>query len=199
MTRTPKLFIFDCGDVLFRENHVWNILFSALGRPDIRNVRELGENATRAVEGMLDDSIQEPEFWELVEKDFGKTIEWKGLLKKYYQSMIDGEVVAILERLKAKGFRVVAGTNVILPFYEINQGKGYYTVFQEVYASCFTKVSKPSPDFFLDIARKESVSPEDMFFTDDMPRNVRASLSLGIQTVRFQGAARLVSCLEPLL
>jgi FMN phosphatase YigB (HAD superfamily) len=199
MNKTPKLFVFDCGDVVFHEEKVWHFLFSALGRPGISNIRELGKNATHAVEGMLDGSIREPEFWNLVEIDFGKPIKWEGLLKTYYHSSPNKDVVSILEALKAKGRRVVAGTNVILPFYEINQEKGNYSVFPKMYVSCFMHCSKPDPRFYLEIAKGEGVVPGEVFFTDDMPRNVDAARNVGFQSFLFKDADKLANDLQGLL
>lgn len=194
--RKNMVFVFDCGGVLFEECAIWKEIFPRLGRPDIVDVRLLGPVSTAAIESLMNGIIKEREFWDIVELEFGQKIQDREILGKYYHSMMKEDVRLVLENLKRDGTRVVAGTNVIPPFYEENCKKDFYSVFDAMYASCLMGLSKPNPDFWKAIAHAEDVPMSSMFFTDDTPKNVEVARSLGIKAFLFKGANSLREELE---
>ncbi len=87
--------------------------------------------------------------------------------------------------------RVVAGTNTIDCHHRINRMRGFYDVFDAVYASNEIGFAKPDPAFWLHILKAEGVSPENAFFTDDSPDYASGAVSLGIRTRVFTDPAAL--------
>ena len=193
----PKLFVFDMGDVVIRESHAWHDVFSNFGI-DVRNVRDLGPNATRAVLLALVGKTDEKGFWKLVEKDVGRNLDWEGVLEGSYSCHpIDG-TINIIDKLLSDGHRVVCGTNNIRPFYNRIKAAGFYDLFPKVYSSFKIGLSKPDPEFWKYIAAQESVSMDQMFFTDDNSRNIEVASGLKIKTHQFQGADGLKKTIEGL-
>ena len=193
----PVLFVFDMGDVVIRESHVWHDVFSNFGL-DVRNIRELGANATLAVRNALVGKIDEKEFWSLVEKDVGRKLAWDGVLESSYSCHPIEDSIQIIRTLLSKGFRVVCGTNNIWPFYNRIKAEGFYDIFPKVYSSFRIGISKPDPEFWRFIAEQENVRLQDMFFTDDNRTNIEAAADLGIKTHQFLGADGLKKYIERL-
>ena len=193
----PTLFVFDMGDVVIMERHVWHDVFSRFSI-NVDNIRDIGANATKAVQLALVGKTSEKEFWNMVEKDAGKLPDWKGVLESSYSCHpIDG-TIAIIEMLKSKGCRVVCGTNNILPFYNAINAAGYYNLFPKVYSSFKIGISKPDPEFWRYIAAEENVNLSDMFFTDDNAANIKAATSLGIKAHQFKDPDGLKHFIEEL-
>lgn len=106
---------------------------------------------------------------------------------------------AAIDALKARGYRVVCGTNTLRAHYEHHRVQGHYGCFHAVYASHQMGVIKPDPEFWRRILDAEGCSPEDAFFIDDHPENVRAAASLGLGAHRFVDPAGLREALGPWL
>ncbi|MDY4611672.1 MAG: HAD-IA family hydrolase [Sphaerochaetaceae bacterium] len=195
MEMAIKLFVFDMGNVLIEERHVWPAVFRKFGI-DVKNIRDLGPNATSAIQRMLVSDMDEQEFWNMVELDMQKCVEWKGILSDSYTCMELPGTRAVIGQLLANGNRVVCGTNNIRPFYEKIKAGGYYDTFQRTYSSFKIGLSKPDPEFWKYIADKEGVRLDEMFFTDDLSRNIEAAKSLGIKTHLFTNAECLANALN---
>lgn len=195
--KAPKLFVFDMGDVVIRENHVWHDVFKRFGI-NVTNIRQLGPNASEAVRQALIGSIEEPEFWHLVEKDAGRKLEWENILEDSYTCFPIPGTIDLINSLKSLGMRVVCGTNNIRPFYNRINAEGYYDLFPKVYSSFKMGISKPDPEFWKYIATQEEVEPNEMFFTDDNISNIQAASELGIKTRQFLSAEDLRECLAGL-
>ena len=197
LSMKPVLFVFDMGDVIIKESHVWHDVFSNFGL-DVRNIRELGPNATLAVQRALVGKTEEKEFWSLVEKDVARKLTWEGVLEASYSCYpIEGSI-QIIRSLLSKGFRVVCGTNNIRPFYNRIKAEGYYDIFPKVYSSFKIGISKPDPEFWRFIADQENILLKDMFFADDNRTNIEAAASLGVKTHQFFGADGLREYIERL-
>jgi FMN phosphatase YigB (HAD superfamily) len=64
------------------------------------------------------------------------------------------------------------------------------------FVSCRTGVRKPDPEAFLGAARALALPPGACLFIDDHPANVEAARAVGMQALRFEGAASLRAELE---
>lgn len=114
--------------------------------------------------------------------------DWLRLL--FHPVMNEG-AKAIVEELKAKGHRVVCGTNTIESHYDNHMSRGDYAIFDMTYASHHMGVSKPDADFWKLILNCENEKAENAFFTDDKIENCQAAQALGIKTYHFDNAQGL--------
>ena len=104
-----------------------------------------------------------------------------GLLAKHFKPVIDQGVLEVINQLRASGKRVICGTNVIAPHFQIHQERGDYAYFDKVYPSFVMKLSKPDPEFYRYIIGKEGVPADRFFFVDDTPKNVESALAVGME------------------
>lgn len=102
----------------------------------------------------------------------------------------------LVERLKAGGTRVVAGTNTLDSHYRIHSELGDYDVFDHTYASNLMHVAKPDPAFYQRILDAEGVAPRAALFIDDFPVNVAAAAALGIHAVLFESQDSAIEQVE---
>lgn len=192
-----KVFVFDMGDVVIQERHVWGDVLKQFGIA-AKNIRDLGPNSTQAVLQMLVSDMSEESFWELVQQDTNQAMQWEGILSSCYSCNPIQGTIKIIQTLIAQGKRVVCGTNNIRPFYEQIKEAGYYDIFPKVYSSFMMGISKPNPDFFRYIAEEEGVELNEIFFTDDNAQNIGSAAKLGIITHQFTDAVSLQRRLEEL-
>jgi putative hydrolase of the HAD superfamily len=138
---------------------------------------------------LMDGAITSDEFWRRFSTKSGKVVT-EELFAKYFDPHLDPKVVAIVSQLK-KNDRVVCGTNTFDPHYDYLAPRGYYDLFDAVYASNKIGVSKPRPEFYLYVLNAEEVRPEETVFIDDAETNVRAAEKLGIRSILFRGPEKL--------
>lgn len=189
--KTPSLYIFDCGGVLFSEK-IWQEFFASLGRDGVRSIRSLGPRSNEAVEAFTRGDISEKAFWDEISIDFGSPIPWRdGLAGRFYQTAFIPGVAEVIRDLRGAGRRVVAGSNLIPCFLEVNRANHRYDVFDKAYISCEMHLAKPDAAFYREILRKEGRTPEEAFFTDDLEKNVDAARAVGLDAFRFTDADAL--------
>lgn len=175
----PKLAIFDMGGVMVDGHDVAPAIASELGLDAVtfrRLLREAGSDD-------LDTGrVSAAEFWERF-----KAVTGLGLAGEpwgdHFHPRRRPRMYDLVERLKAAGVRVVAGTNTSGPHYRVHLDGGDYAVFDHVYASHLLGVAKPDPGFWLRILGAEGVEAERAFFIDDLAENVGAAARLGLTTV----------------
>ena len=183
--KTPSLFIFDCGGVLFSEK-VWEEFFASLGHDGVRSIRSFGPRSNEAVEAFSRGSITEKAFWDEISIEFGSPIPWRdGLVGRFYKTAYIPGVSEVIRDLRGAGKRVVAGSNLIPSFLEVNRANHRYDVFDKAYISCEMHLAKPDAAFYQEILRKEGYPPEEAFFTDDLEKNVEAARAVGLEAFRF--------------
>ena len=59
------------------------------------------------------------------------------------------------------------------------------------FVSCDTGLRKPDPEAYRHAASTLGLAPERCLFIDDQERNVKGALAVGMQALRFEGAAEL--------
>lgn len=181
------LYIFDMGGVVAMDTDVF---------PAVSDHLQITTEAFDAFAGprltmLMDGSITTEEFWAHFSVQYGAAVQ-EELFAKYFNPRLDRGVVAILLMLK-KESRVVCGTNTLAPHYDYLEPRGYYDLFDAVYASHKMGVSKPRLEFYRYILETEDVTPEEVVFIDDFTENVRAAEMLGIRSILFRDAAGLRS------
>jgi len=187
-----ELCIFDMGGVVIRDFHIAPRLLPFLGHeePDFGEIDPQIQEALREhSKGLID----EREFWDRYERITGETVpnDQGSLLGKFFTPVLDGPTVDVIRSIKARGIRVVCGTNVIDSHYSIHAELGQYDIFDHVYASHLMHIAKPDGAFFHYICTAERVIPATTFFTDDLQENVEAAQKAGLKAFLYTGAASL--------
>ncbi len=59
--------------------------------------------------------------------------------------------------------------------------------FHDFVASCEVKLLKPDPEIYHLTLKRVNAKPEETFYTDDRPENIKAAKKLGIDAVIFKG------------
>ena len=134
------------------------------------------------------------EFWRSFSARYGQKVE-EELFRKFFNPTMDQGVTKIIIQLKIYS-RVVCGTNAFEPHYDYLMSRGCYDIFDAVFASNKIGLSKPHPDFYRYILRKEGITPEDAIFVDDMAENVSAAGKLGLTSILYTDSQSLAQQLK---
>ena len=187
-----KLCIFDMGGVMVDGHDVTPKLADQLGIPVSELLPLL--RAARDVD-LHDGNVSAEEYWSRFRDLTGFDLPgdpWADLFTPERRpAMYD-----LVERLKAAGVRVVAGTNTIDAHYAIHDDRGDYAVFDRVYASNLMHVSKPAHGFWHHILREEGVHAHEALFIDDLAENVAAAAAVGVHVVQYQTLGQTIAAVE---
>jgi len=173
------LYIFDMGGVLCRDFNDIPVISNYLGITEENFFIYTGENFRK----LLDGKINSNEFWVRFSLRYGKKVE-EELFGKFFNPGIIRETKDIIKQLKSNS-RVVCGTNTIDSHYYYLLNQGVYDIFDEVYASNLMGISKPDPDFYRYILKKEMIKPENTIFVDDTEENIISAQKIGINSILF--------------
>jgi len=174
-----KLYIFDMGGVLCRDFNDIPVISDYLGITEENFFIYAGENFRK----LLDGKINSNEFWVRFSLRYGKKVK-EELFGKFFNPGIIRETKDIIKQLKSDS-RVVCGTNTIDSHYYYLLNQGDYDIFDEVYASNLMGISKPDPDFYRNILKKEGIKPENTIFVDDTEENILSAQKIGINSILF--------------
>ena len=118
------------------------------------------------------------------------------------------EMVAVLDRLKADGYRIACITNNV----KTGSGAGMarnvekaeeiqqvLARFEHVIESSVVGVRKPDPAIYLMACDKLGVEPRDCIFLDDLGINLKPARALGMATIKLAAAAPAIEELASLL
>ena len=106
----------------------------------------------------------------------------------FFTPTLNQRVLDYADRLRARGDRVVIGSNTFEPHWKALSDR-YIAIrehFDALYASHLMHISKPVPAFWRIIMEAEGVKADDSFFIDDRLDNIEAAESLGIRCFRYQ-------------
>lgn len=211
------LYIFDMGGVVSEHCFVWKQICASMQLPPPETTCSRGsfqklENAT------MRGDITSMEMLELLAKREGRPVPAENYWKTFFEPIIQPETAALIRDLRAAGNRVICGTNTIDVHYQSHIDHGDYKLFDAVYASHLMGQVKPDITFWHYIRDAENALPagdrlsgdssrsigsdrslgsnrpadgwnfSDMFFFDDMEKNVAAAASLGIHAHHFTSA-----------
>jgi len=173
------LYIFDMGGVLCCDFNDIPIISEYLGITEENFFIYSGENYRE----LLDGRINSNEFWVRFSLRYGKKVK-EELFGKFFNPGIIRETKDIIKQLKSNS-RVVCGTNTIDSHYYYLLNQGVYGIFDAVYASNLMGISKPDPDFYRYILKKEGIKPENTVFVDDTEENILSAQKIGINSILF--------------
>lgn len=179
------LYIFDMGGVLCCDFNDIPIISDYLKITEEDFFIYAGENFRK----LLDGKINSSEFWVRFSLRYGKKVK-EELFGKFFNPGIIQETKDIIKQLKSDS-RVVCGTNTIDSHYYYLLNQGNYDIFDEVYASNLMGISKPDPDFYRYILRKEGIKSENTVLVDDTEENILSAQKIGINSILFTDSESL--------
>ena len=180
-----KLYIFDMGGVLCCDFNDISVISAYLGITEENFFIYSGENFRELLNGKINSN----EFWVRFSLRYGKKVK-EELFGKFFNPGIIQGTKDIIEQLRNNS-RVVCGTNTIDSHYYYLLNQGGYDIFDKVYASNLMGISKPDPDFYWHILRKEGIKPENTVFVDDIEENIISAQKIGINSILFTDADSL--------
>ena len=195
-----RVCMFDMGGVMIRDFQIAPELSEYLGYGKRESLAKIDPSLAEAVELHSIGKITEEQVWKMFCSCTGKKLDNinESLLGKFFHPVLDQATVDVVKKLKAKGIRVICGTNVIDSHYRIHNILHQYDVFDKVYPSHLLGIRKPDKDFYMAVCQKENIKPEECFFTDDIMENVEAASSCGLCARLYAGAQKLESDLKEL-
>lgn len=131
-----------------------------------------------------DGFLPEKELWEKVEKKFGVKAK-SNLLEDNFHPVIVEPLLAIYKDLKAKGLRVVTGSNNNEGHWRVSSNLNQFEVFDALYASHLMHHHKPERAFYEYIIEAEKVDPKECIFIDDMEVNLVEPKKMGMKTFLY--------------
>ncbi|GAA3927979.1 HAD family phosphatase [Microbacterium soli] len=112
--------------------------------------------------------------------------EWGG-----QPSLLDEEVLSLVEELVACGIRAAILTNGSDATAEETAALGLDSRFDPIFNTADIGVAKPDARAFTHVLDALGAEPGSVLFTDDTPANVTAAQALGIRAHRFRDARSL--------
>lgn len=116
------------------------------------------------------------------------------------EEMIAGPLeasVEVLRAVKASGAHCYALTNMEAETYPLRRARFEFLAwFEGTVVSAFEGIAKPDLEIFQRLLCRFELAAENTLMIDDSVRNVDAARRVGMQTVRFTGAAELRERLE---
>jgi putative hydrolase of the HAD superfamily len=185
-----RLGIFDMGGVVVHDIYCWPEILAFLGvEENIIKNPAFSEIQHQYGLGYID----EDELWRCFTRITDRPVPpYEGsIMGRFFTPHLDQATVDVINELKARGIRVVCGTNTGDAHYAIHRQFDQYSMFDQVYASHLIHLAKPDPAFYTHILDAENVEPEEAFFTDDWPPNVEAASKLGIAGFTYTDADNL--------
>jgi len=102
------------------------------------------------------------------------------------------ETVALLDELRAAGYRLYVLSNIIRESYEdLRERLTFWDRFEGIVVSYALKTAKPEPAIYRYLLDHYRLQPEECLFIDDMEANVAGARAVGIPAVRFDSAGDL--------
>ncbi len=186
-----KTILFDLGGVIITLDQSQAVKrFEDLGVYDAQ--QRLNPYKQQGIFGELENGLITAEYFRSeVSKITGHEISmkqceyaWQGYAKEVPERNLEA-----LIRLRQEGFRILLLSNTnpfMMAWVESNEfdGKGhpisYY--FDRLYLSYQMKLMKPDENIFKSLLSTENITPSEILFVDDGPRNVTVAKELGMNT-----------------
>lgn len=175
------LYIFDMGNVVVKDIYVLEETAELLGVDS----RELFLDYKYYDHPLMDGVIHPDDYYKHLEHVFDVKVPGKPF-SDFFHPKLNEPMVQVIEKLKAQGHRIVAGSNTFKPHWDIIEKLGYDRFFDRCYLSHEMGITKPLTSFFKYILKEEKYDACDTFFTDDFKENIDAAASLGIKTLWYR-------------
>ena len=139
--------------------------------------------------------ITEDEYWQEIKSKFNLLIpntisdefmKWSGLVAN--QDILD-----LVSELRESGLKVAILSNVIEPTYNVLASAGYYSLFDEVIASCKVGYAKPELEIYQLSLDRLATTADRSLFVDDKQRNLDPALQMGFSVILAKNPEQIVS------
>ncbi len=153
-----------------------------------------------------------PEFWEEYDRGVVSYDEVIAALAKYNscdselaannlrRSILTQEAIpatkALIEALKARGYRLFVLSNMSKEFIEFLREQEVYSNFEGEVVSCEEHIIKPNPAIYKTLTQRYGLNPAETLFIDDRKENVEAAVAEGWQGYHFNARNPMESCSE---
>ena len=188
-----KAFIFDMDGVIIDSEKLHSITKVQAIRSFGVNVRESDLNLEsyvgRSAKSFFSDVIAKyPELgddWEVLAKKKHELYQ-KILREDPDLKPIDG-IPELLERLKAKGYRIGLGSSSVMANIQLVLGRfGIMDYFDAIAAGSEVEHAKPAPDVYLLTASRLGIAPEDCTVIEDAGAGVMAAKAAGMRCIAIK-------------
>ncbi len=198
-----KAIIFDYGGVVTNETDPQ--VYRAIAR-----ACRVSHAAAKKLIPVLSDplvagTISEETFWQRFRKKTGAVLpkNYRSLWVVHYKRFKRKRktVLALVKRLKKKGYLVPLLSNTIAAHARHNRAHNNFRHFHPVFLSCELGTYKPKPAIYHTVLKKLRLRPGEAVFIDDRRVNVAAARKLGIHAIEYtnlrdvKGKLRLVGVL----
>lgn len=115
------------------------------------------------------------------------------------------DMVDLLDRVIAEGYRTACLTNNVVPHNESPSGERDKQIldilkrFDEVVQSSKVGVRKPEPRFYEIACEMLNVTPNECVFLDDLGINLKPAAAMGMTTIKVTSAAQAIADLSKIL
>lgn len=174
-----------------------------------RLARNLGISADKAYDLLMpvwDDyfkgKISEPELWQHIEQQSGQPIgaAQRDIWNKWEHMQPLPEMIQLVRRLKADGYKVGMLSNVIPNTEHEIREHGGYDDFDFLVLSCDVGYAKPDPEIYqLVLQHLAGIKPSEIVFLDDQERCLVPARAIGMQTVLVESPGQAIADVEALL
>lgn len=107
------------------------------------------------------------------------------------------DTVKILKKLKEKGFKLYVLSNYHKKAFEWTIKKNeFFNLFDGMVISCDINFIKPERQIYEHLLNKFNLDPKETIFIDDLDENLEGAKELGINTIKFNDARRLIEDLK---
>ena len=153
-----------------------------------------------------------PEFWEEYDRGVVSYDEVITALAEYNscdrelaatnlrRSILTQEAIpatkALIEALKAKGYRLFVLSNMSKEFIEFLREQEVYRNFEGEVVSCEEHIIKPDPAIYTTLTERYMLNPAETLFIDDRKENIEAAMAEGWQGYHFNARNPEFSCNE---
>ena len=178
-----RLYIFDMGEVVLLGVNVLRRMAEHYGIDYDAFRADYNLYGKPLMDGYMDSS----DYYSHMRKTFAVDISGDPF-SLFFTPTLNQRVLDYADRLRARGDRVVIGSNTFEPHWKALSDR-YIAIrehFDALYASHLMHISKPVPAFWRIIMEAEGVNADDSFFIDDRLDNIEAAERLGIRCFRYQ-------------
>lgn len=177
---SKKLFIFDVGGVVIHDTPIIEE-FCEKYKLDFDDVFAgwIAYNKP-----MMDGFLGPEALYSMLEHKYGINLNGDDILVSCYHPEANAPVKALIAELRAKGYRVVTGSNTYYGHWDYLKAMDPSPIdgFDKLYASHEMHLSKPDRQFYEYIMKAEGVKPEETIHIDDSQRNLEGAQAAGITT-----------------
>jgi putative hydrolase of the HAD superfamily len=195
-----KAIIFDFGGVVYKD--VMKFLYEKTGEKFHIEPKLVKKKSKPLLMEWQKNKISSEEFWKQLASRL--KISDSNSLKEIWDktfiehSLPNEKTIEIVKKLKMRGYKVAALSNIAEPHATYHRKKKHYEIFPQVFLSFELGMAKPEKEIYEYAARMMDVGFEECVFIDDDEVNLETAKKLGMKTILFQSPEQLKKDLKKL-